>query len=190
MAKSSKTEDISCNEKEAWGQLKDPRSHTAAVGARIVDNRIRDFQIFGDRITVVGQKGVAEKVEKWLFSSKMLKAIKKNTHFVYGYGDEPCIWTDRFDIGGNIEVELVVRCAGEYCYVAAYADLVPPVEIGLMPLEDVDGKGPRWAIDLNGYVIPSFPRIFAKTKGRAMEMLVNYIDNELRDKDDIVDDGD
>ena len=187
MAKSSKTEDISCNEKEAWGQLKDPRSHTAAVGARIVDNRSRDFQIFGDRITVVGQNGVAEKVRKWLFSGKMLKAIKKNTHFVYGYGDEPCIWTDRFDIGGNIEVELVVRCAGEYCYVAAYADVVAPMVIDLMPLATPDGEKPRWAIDIDGHVIPALPSVFAKTKGRAMEALFNYLVNELDGRDDIVD---
>lgn len=182
-----KGKDISVNEAEAWGRLKDPRSHSAAFGARLVDNKRREFAAFGDRMTEVGDDRIVGKVKKWLFGKKMQKKIKENTHFVYGA--DACTWTDRFDIGGHIEVRVVVVCAGEYCNVAAYADLVPPVEIGLMPLEEVDGEGPRWAIDLNGYVIPSFPRIFAKTKGRAMEMLVNYIDNELRDRDDIRDEG-
>lgn len=182
-----KSKDVSINEAEAWGRLKDPRSHSAAFGARLVDNKRREFAAFGDRMTEVGDSRIVTKVRKWILGKKMQKEIRENTHFVYGA--DACTWTDRFDIGGNIEVRVVVVCAGEYCNVAAYADLVPPVEIGLMPLEEVDGEGPRWAIDLNGYVIPSFPRIFAKTKGRAMEMLVNYIDNELRDRDDIRDEG-
>lgn len=182
-----KGKDVSVNEAEAWGRLKDPRSHSAAFGARLVDNKRREFAAFGDRMTEVGDDRIVGKVKKWLFGKKMQKKIKENTHFVYGA--DACTWTDRFDIGGNVEVRVVVVCAGEYCNVAAYADLVPPVKIGLMPLEEVDGGGPRWAIELNGYVVPSYPRIFAKTKGRAMEMLVDYLDNELRDKDDIRDEG-
>lgn len=178
--------DISINEREAWGQLKEPRKHTAAIGARMIDNRRRMFDVVGDRITKVGDEKVLKKLGKWLFGNKGRKLIAGHTRYSWGLEDANS-WSDRFEIGNDIEVELVVRCAGEYCYVAAYADVVPPAEIGLMPLEETDGKGPRWAIDLDGCVATSFPRIFAKTKGRAMEMLVHYIENELMGRDDIRD---
>lgn len=112
---------ISINERENWGMLQGPRNHVAAVGARMIDNRRRNFDIPGDRITVVGREDVAKKLHRWLFSKKTLKMIAKNSSFVWGGGafnvDLPTV-----PLCKGFEAYVHVRCCGEYCYVAAYAD--------------------------------------------------------------------
>lgn len=121
---------ISINEHENWGMLQGPKNHVAAVGARMADNRRREFGVFGDRITVVGREDVAKKLQRWLFSKKTLKMIAKNSSFVWGDGafnvDLPTV-----PLCKGFEVYVHVRCCGEYCYVAAYADAIQ---------EKVDGK--------------------------------------------------
>ena len=77
------TERISFNENENWGGLENASLHTAAVGARIADNRRREFGVFQDRITVVGEKKVAMMLQKWALGRRTLHAIKKHTRFSF-----------------------------------------------------------------------------------------------------------
>lgn len=177
-----KPQRVSINEHEKWGLLKDPDSHTAAFGVRLIDNRRRQFGYFSDRATEIGDPAVLSKVKKWLCSNKIQKKIKDNTHFVWDA--DACEWRDVFNIGGNIEVELVVRCAGEYCHVAAYADSVPPLRIDLTPMGS--GDDTKWVMEIDGFVYPECPKISAKTKNKARSMLVDYLLNELSGKDDII----
>lgn len=115
--------DISINEHENWGMLQGPRNHVAAVGARMIDNRRRDFDIPGNRITVVGREDVAKKLQRWLFSKETLKTIAKITRYVWG-GDADEKELYPISLGNKYVVRLHVRCCGEYCYIAAYADAV------------------------------------------------------------------
>lgn len=108
------------NMAENWGGLVNPEQHVATVGARLADNRSRDFGVFGDRITVVGRENVAKKLHRWLLSKKTLKAIAKASCFVWG-GDAVERDLD-LPLNKDYKVHLHIRCAGEYCYVAAYAD--------------------------------------------------------------------
>jgi len=120
---------ISINECENWGMLQAPRNHVAAVGARMADNLRREFGVFGDRITVVGREDVAKKLQRWLFSKKMLKAIANASRFVWS-GD--AVERDlELPLNKDYKVNIHIRCAGEYCYVAAYADAIQ---------EKIDGK--------------------------------------------------
>lgn len=114
-------EDVSINEVENWGGLKSPRDHVAAVGARIIDNRSRNLDVVYNRVTVVGRKDAADRLCNWLFSRKTLKHIAKNTRFVWGL-DASTFEEHDIKLGKKFVVSLYVRCAGEYCYVAAYAD--------------------------------------------------------------------
>lgn len=118
-----KPEMISIQEEANWGNLQEPRKHLAAIGARMIDNRRRNFDILWDRVTVVGRLDVAEKLKKWLFARKTLKEIAKNTRYVWGgNADEKELYP--ISLGKKYVVRLHVRCAGQYCYVAAYADAV------------------------------------------------------------------
>ena len=113
---------VSINERENFGMLQSPRTHDAAVGIRIADNRSRDFGIFSDRITVIGEEKLAMRLRMWLLRDRTLKLIKKNVPFVFdGNGEE---WSYDTSLGKDVDVKLNVICRGEYCYVAAYADLV------------------------------------------------------------------
>lgn len=114
---------ISINETDNWGRLVNPREHVAAVGARMCDNRSRDFGIFGNRITAIGRQDVAERLQKWLFSKKTLKGIAKASHFVWG-GDAFETDIKGLALGKKYTVDIHIRCCGEYCYIAAYADKV------------------------------------------------------------------
>lgn len=111
-----------------WGGLVNPEQHVAAVGARLADNRSRDFGVFGNRITVVGRDNVAKKLYRWLFSKKTLKAIAKASRFVWG-GD--AVEQDlELSLNKDYTVHIHLRCVGEYCYVAAYADALQEKEYG------------------------------------------------------------
>ena len=74
----------SVNEKENWGNLVEPRRHAAAVGARLADNPRRDFAIFGNRITVVGQDDAAKRLLRLLFSRRTLRLIVRSSRFMPG----------------------------------------------------------------------------------------------------------
>ena len=121
-----KEERISYNEQENWGGLVNPRDHDAAYGARFADNRKREFGIFGDRATLIGENGIAEKLEKLILSKKVQRDIKMNTRFsYYGNDEDRNSWSSTYKIGKDIDVELDVLCSGEYVYVRAYADRAP-----------------------------------------------------------------
>lgn len=116
---------VSINAAENWGRLVNPAEHDAAAGYRLCDNRMRELTFFGNRMTVVGDEKLAKVLQRHILRSA-LRAIKKNTHYAWGVSDAN-EWHATYMIGGkkNIEVKLDVRCAGEYCHVAAYADVVP-----------------------------------------------------------------
>lgn len=118
-------EPLAINVNENWGGLESPGNHTAAIGARMIDNRMRDLQVLPDRCTVIGDRDTVVALQKWLFSNKTMKSIKRNTSFSWGLDDMNC-WTTKEVIGRNknIHVALRARCSGEYCYVAAYADII------------------------------------------------------------------
>jgi len=117
-----KVEDLSINEAMNFGMLNDPRSHTAAFGVRLCDNRSRSFCHFMDRETIIGEKPAALALRKFVLSKRTLDKIKKGTHFQYGLdydGDGD------FDMECEIKdlsVKIHVRCSGEYCHIASYAD--------------------------------------------------------------------
>ena len=188
-----KEEFVSINEKEAWGGLKNASVHTAAVGARIADNRSRDFGIFGDRITIVGEKKTAEMLRKWVFGTRIQRAIKKNTHFsYYGIGKDANSWSASAHLKG-VMLSLNVLCCGEYVQMQAYADRIAgPIDV--VPLVD-ENNVLCWEIVMqrkvagdgviNENVFGNWPRIYAETKDSAMEMLLDYISNELDGRADI-----
>ena len=121
-------EKVDINRSENWGCLENPDNHVAAFGARFADSRSREFGIFGDRMTLIGEEKVAHRLERLILSNKVIKDIKKNTRFSYYGGDKPPYddansWSATYKMGKSFEVSLDVRCAGEYVYVRAYADV-------------------------------------------------------------------
>lgn len=115
---------VEINRQENWGCLESPDVHLAAVGARLADNRSREFGVYGNRMTAIGDRKVAAMLNKWLVSRKTLNAVRKNTRFVYGLDE--CVFEMDALIGrrGDIKVHMKAMCRGEYCYLAAYADMV------------------------------------------------------------------
>ena len=178
-----KGEKISINEKENWGGLYHPEFHDAAIGVRIADNRRRDFGIFNDRITIVGDKKVAEILREWLFKSTTLKKIKRNTSFSFYGGDRDTNCWATMEKVKYLAVTLDVKCSGEYCYVSAYADVIRESPINIIPRVGDDGEK-VWKILISGRP-GDFPLIHADDKDSAMNMLLDYIANELNGKDDI-----
>ena len=171
--------DISMNEKEAWGGLKDPRGHKAAVGIRMADNRRREFGVFPDRITSVGDGKTERAVRRWLLSRGTMKKIRENTRFSPGL--EPSTWSMAKEIRKGLIVRLEVRCAGEYCNVAAYADDLPAKKLDLVDVTDEFGAK-CWKVAVEGRS-GAFPMVYAKDKFQAWEVLLDYIANELDGKD-------
>lgn len=111
----------SINENENWGNLVEPRRHAAAVGARLADNPRRDFAIFGNRITVVGQDAAAKRLLRLLFSRRTLRLIARSSRFMPGCeASEASI--SGLALGKKYKVDIHVCCRGEYCHVQAYAD--------------------------------------------------------------------
>lgn len=120
-------EKIEINRLDNWGCLENPDDHVAAFGARFADSRSRDFGIFGNRMTLIGEETVADRLERTILSEKVINDIKKNTRFSYYGGDKPPYddansWSTTYKMGKIFEVSLDVRCSGEYVYVRAYAD--------------------------------------------------------------------
>ena len=123
-----KQEKVDINRVEDWGHLENPDAHLAAFGVRLADNRSRDFGVFGDRMTLIGEKKVAIRLNKFVVSKKVLNLIKKNTHFTWDRADGS-FETDLV-MGKNLKVHIKAVCSGEYCRVAAYADKVEGTENG------------------------------------------------------------
>jgi len=174
---------ISINANENWGGLENPWDHTAAFGARFADNRHREFGIFGNRMTLIGEDVLAKRLESLIMSSKVIKAIKKNTSFSYYGGDKPPYddannWSAKYSIGRDVDVTLDVTCRGEYVYVRAYADRAKTCTIGVEPIADA------WVATMSGRD-GKFPVIHANTRAEAMNMLVEFIANELESREDI-----
>lgn len=186
--KKKEEEIVSFNEKENWGGLVNPRGHDAAYGARFADNRKREFGIFGNRATLIGKKGVAEKLEKFILSKKVQRDIKANTSFSYYGGDNPpyndrnC-WATKYSLGKDIDVLLDVTCSGEYVYVRAYADRAKPCVIGVEQVADTFGEK-AWIVTMEGRS-GEFPIIHSETKSGAMNLLMDFIANELEGRDDL-----
>jgi hypothetical protein len=178
-----KEEIVSFNEKENWGGLVNPRDHDAAYGARFADNRKREFGIFGNRATLVGKKSIAEKLEKFILSKKVIKDIRNNTSFSY-YGDKDrnC-WSTKYSIGNDIDVLLDVTCSGEYVYVKAYADRAPSCVLDVELVSDKFGEK-AFIVKMEGRS-GEFPIIHADTKTAAMNTLIDFIANELEGRDDL-----
>ena len=115
-------EKVDINRRLDWGHLENPDDHLAAFGVRLADNRSRDFGVYGDRMTLIGEKKVAIRLNKFVVSRKVLNLVKKNTHFTWA-GADGAFETDLM-MGKLIKVHLKAVCAGEYCRIAAYADYV------------------------------------------------------------------
>ena len=117
---------VCINGASLWGGIVDPEKHIACVGARLVDNRQREFQMFGDRVTKIGDASVVDKLFKWAFSGKTIKEIAKNTTYTWGLGNVK--WSKKMCSGGYL-FSLSAKCSGEYCYVCAYADKTPDLKM-------------------------------------------------------------
>lgn len=179
-----KNERISINEGEKWGGLCSPEKHLAAFGARFADNSKRDFGMFGDRMTLCGEKKVASFLQKFVLSKKTLALIKNNTKFVYGgdasnYETEVVVGKDK-----DISVRLQATCRGEYCYVRAYADPMPSGRLGVVPTKDKFGEL-CWQVTLGGRS-GDYPRVYAPNERVAMDMLLDHVSNELDGREDIM----
>lgn len=175
---------IAINAKENWGGLIEPDTHTAAFGARIADNRRREleFGLFSDRMTLVGEEKVARKLEKLVLGRKVLKDIKRNTSFAFSGDDRNC-WGTTYSLGKDIDVALSVECSGEYVYVKAYADRAPSCALDVVPIEDKFGEV-AWLATMEGRS-GEFPVIHAATKTGAMNILMDFVANELEARDDL-----
>ena len=177
-------EKIEINRQENWGGLVNYESHTAAVGMRLCDNRKRDLQAFSDRKTVVGDRGTAMELQKWLSSKKTINDIKRNTSFSFGVDDRNC-WSTTDVIGRNkdISVALDVVCSGEYCYVRAYADRIPSGRLRVLSAIDNFGRQ-CWQASVDGREVDG-PYVYAKSKLEAMNLLLDFVANELEGKDSL-----
>lgn len=174
---------VSINEQENWGGLVHPGIHTAAFGVRFADNRSREFGIFGNRMTLIGEERVAQRLEKLVLSNKMIREIKNNTSFSY-YGDKDMnFWSTSRKIGEDIFVSIDVTCSGEYVYVRSYADRIESERIGVVPVTDNLGDV-AWMVTIGGRC-RNFPIIHTETKADATNILMDYIANELDGRDDI-----
>lgn len=178
---------ISVNEKEAWGMLLYDNDFDACIGARFADNRRREFGIFGDRITMVGEDRVVSALKKWLFGKKTINAIKRNTSFAYGINDRNC-WATSETIackGYEIQVTLSVKCQGEYAYVSAYASKIPDSRVWVDLVHQKNDAGEYgFQIRISGRA-GDFPVIWAKNKLEATNILLDYISNGLEGKEDM-----
>ena len=172
----------SINVKENWGGLIRPEDHTAAVGMRLCDNIRREFRGFGDRRTVIGDYNVGFRLQTWLIRKKIWDEIKRNTSFARSIDDKNS-WSKRYMIGKDIEVLLQVTCSGEYCYVKAYADKLPSGRVYVVPAEDEHGVS-CWETMIEGRA-GSFPKIYSESRSEAMNLLLDYIANELDGRGDI-----
>lgn len=173
---------IAINANENWGGLIDPDTHTAAFGARFADNRRREFGLFGDRMTLVGEEKVARKLEKLVLGRKVMKDIRRNTSFSFSGRDWNC-WGTTYSLGKDVDVTLSVECSGEYVYVKAYADRAPSCSLDVVPIEDKFGEV-AWLATMEGRS-GEFPVIHAATKASAMNILMDFVANELEGRDDL-----
>lgn len=173
---------IAINAKENWGRLIDPDTHTAAFGARFADNRSRNFGMFGNRMTLIGEDQIAQRLERLILSNKVIRAIKKNTSFAFSGSDWNC-WATTYSLGKDIDVTLSVECSGEYVYVKAYADRAPSCSLDVVQVEDEFGDV-AWLATMEGRS-GEFPVIHAKTKASAMNILMDFVANELEGRDDL-----
>lgn len=171
-------EEVSVNEKEAWGGLKIWSDHKACVGIRMADNPKRDFGVFSNRITCAGDIRTRRVVRRWLLSSGTMKKIRENTRFSPGI--EPSTWSMVKEIRKGLVVRLEVRCAGEYCNAAAYADDLPRKKLDLVDVTDGLGT-PCWQVVVEGRN-GAFPRVYAEDKLQAWRVFLDYIANELEGK--------
>lgn len=178
---------VSFNEKEAWGMLLYDSDFDACIGARFADNCRREFGIFGDRITMVGEDRVVSALKKWLFGKKTINAIKRNTSFARGIDDMNC-WATSEAIacrGYEIQITLSVKCQGEYAYVSAYAIKIPIVKVSLDIVHQKNENG-CYGFQIR---IPGkngdFPVIWAKNKLEAVNVFLDYISNGLDGKEDM-----
>lgn len=174
---------VSINEKDNWGGLVDPDKHTAAFGARFADNQSRDFGIFGNRMTLIGEEQIAHRLERLIMSNKVLRDIKRNTSFSYHGGSDRNCWATTYSLGKNVDVTLSVECSGEYVYVSAYADRAPSCSLDVVQVEDKFGDI-AWLATMEGRS-GEFPVIHAATKRGAMNLLMDFVANELEGRDDL-----
>lgn len=103
------------------GLIEHPDGHLAAAGARLCDNRRRDFIVLPDRMTVIGEPDAALTLRELIVSKRVLALVRQNTRFSPGL--EPSTWSHEFE-HRRLHVVLRVRCAGEYCNVSACADMI------------------------------------------------------------------
>lgn len=170
---------VSVNEKEAWGLLNyDDNKFDACVGVRLADNPKRDFGIFSDRITAVGEKSVVKTLKTWLFSKKTLSAIKRNT--LFRYEGKSSRWTANYDIGRGrrINVLLNAECRGEYCYVSAYATRYPSGKVHVEPAVDSVGLS-CWIAVMDDRPEFQSPYIYTDTRFKATNIFLDWIANHL-----------
>ena len=179
MKKPKAHERVSINAKYNWGGLVFPEKHDASIGMRLCDNMMREFQFFADRRTVIGDADVANRLNKWLFSEKTMSDIKRNTSFSSGI--ERNRWSYNYVIGiGNgkkIGILLDVACSGEYCYVCAYADIIPSKSLSVEPSIDMNGIQ-CWAAVLEDRPV-CMPLIYADSATEAMCKLLDFVANKL-----------
>ena len=178
--KSKAHERLSINTMGNWGGLIFPEKHDAAIGMRLCDNWMREFQFFSDRRTVIGDADIANRLNKWLLSKKTMSDIKRNTSFSFG-GDDGNCWSSRYVIGigkgKDVGVKLEATCSGEYCYVRAYADVIPSRRLRVEPATDMNGHE-CWMAVLEDRPV-CMPLVYADSATEAMDKLLDFVANEL-----------
>jgi hypothetical protein len=178
---------VEYNPDECWGGLKNPLSHTAAFGARTIDNASRKFEFLLDRITATGEKKVLDKLKKWVSSRKVLNLIAKNTKYVQGL-DAMYYTLVKEEICKGVFALLHVKCAGGYCYMAAYADRSETVSISVTKAVSSPGEPQLWRVKIPG-LVGDYPYIQAESGVEAANALLNYLHNELNGAEDMIAEG-
>lgn len=174
---------VKYNPDECWGGLKNPLSHTAAFGARTIDNTSRKFEFLPDRITATGEKRVLDKLKKWVSSGKTLKMIAKNTRYVPGL--DATYYSIVKKICREVWAILHVKCAGGYCYISAYADRTETVGISVERVVSSPGDPQMWKIIIPGHA-GDYPYIQAESGKEAMDALLGFLHNELDGADNMI----
>lgn len=177
---------VEYNPDKCWGGLKNPLSHTAAFGARTIDNASRKFEFLPDRITATGEKKVLDKLKKWVSSRKVLNLIAKNTKYVQGL--DAMYYSIVKKMRRDVLAIIHVKCAGGYCYISAYADRTETVGISVEKAVSSPGEPQIWKIRIPGYA-GDYPYIRAESGKEAMDALLGFLHNELDGADYMIAEG-
>lgn len=105
-----------------WGCRPSPEGHLAFIGFRACDRPDREFTLFSNRMTRIGDDHLLDLIGNFM-SRKGFKIAKQETKFETGISDEIVVsGPHRISQKSRYAVSLEMRTAGEYLYASCYLD--------------------------------------------------------------------